>query len=210
MPRLRPRFLPPVACGALVTVLLLLSPAPARSQGYPPTSGELAISASVVAPGELVTVSGDGFAAGATVTITFESAPVVIGIVQADASGRFTADVRVPLDATPGVHTIRATGAAAGGGTRVLTARVTVAAPGPAGAAASPPPAGAAADTGPAGAPSPSPARRGVVAFTGSNVVRIATVAVLLVGGGFLLLTASGRRAARNKDRQEPTGSRLD
>ncbi|HEX2192747.1 MAG TPA: hypothetical protein VHH09_06095, partial [Acidimicrobiales bacterium] len=152
MPRLRRRFVPPVACGALLTALLLLSPATAWSQGYPPASAELAVSASVVVPGGLVTVSGDGFAAGATITITFESTPVVIGVVQADASGRFTTQVRVPVDAPPGVHTIRATGAAAGGGTRVLTARVTVAAPGPAGAAASPPPVGAAASPGPAGA----------------------------------------------------------
>lgn len=209
--------------GVLLALLLLAVPGAAFAQAYPPAASELSISASVAAPGALVTVSGDGFMPGAAITITFESTPVLIGVAVADASGRFTADVHVPADATPGVHTIRAAGLGADGQMRVLSSLITVAgvagegtpafsppaaagpggAAGPAGAAAlAPAPAprvdGAFSPPSAAGAGSarPAPARRGAVALTGANIALIAGAALVVLGGGLGFLAVAGRRSA--------------
>ena len=110
----------------LAAALVLAVGGPALAQGYPPAEETLAVSTSVALPGEPVTVSGSGYAPGTTVTITFESTPQVVGVVTADASGRFTAEVVVPPDATPGMHTIRATGLGADGTTRMIAAAIRV------------------------------------------------------------------------------------
>jgi hypothetical protein len=115
-----------VALIALGGLAAWASPATVLAQQYPPSSQQMTTSTSDASPGEVITVSGDGFAPGAGITITFESAPVTIGNAQADSSGRFTAQVRIPDDAEPGTHTIRATGTGADGGTRTITAQVTV------------------------------------------------------------------------------------
>lgn len=110
-----------------VSALLLLALSDSvLAQQYPPSSGGLTVSASDVSPGAEVTVSGGGYGPNSEVTITFESAPVVLGVVRVDASGQFTTRVRIPVDATPGTHTLRATGAGAQGGPRVLTATINV------------------------------------------------------------------------------------
>src|SRR3954454_47385 len=94
--------LPPVICStprrlrvlrrlvplALVFVAL---PALAAAQSYPPEQGTLQVSDSTVAPGQQVNVSGNGYAAGTTVTITFQSDPVTVGSATTDASGAFSA-----------------------------------------------------------------------------------------------------------------------
>jgi hypothetical protein len=115
--------------GGLIAALVVLLGTPVLAQGYPPSSETLSVSTSVAVPGEPITVSGSGYAPGTTVTITFESTPRVIGVLQADASGRFTAQVVVPADATPGMHTIRATGLGDDGSTRVVSAAIMVMAP---------------------------------------------------------------------------------
>lgn len=114
---------------ALVAALVVLVGAPVLAQGYPPASETLSVSTSAALPGQPVIVSGSGYAPGTTVTITFESTPRVVGVVQADASGRFTAEVVVPPDATPGMHTLRATGLGEDGGPRVISAAIMVMAP---------------------------------------------------------------------------------
>ena len=150
-----------------------------------------------------MTISGEGFLPSTTLTVTFESTPVVIGVVQADGSGRFTADVRVPVDATPGVHTIRATGMGADGRMQGPSALVTVR--GEVAGATSPPPGVGGAAAGPAtarggAAASPPPARRGAVAFTGADIALIAGAALFLVAGGAVILAAAGRRGAREEN----------
>ena len=55
--------------------------------------------------GQDMIVSGTGFSANGVITVTFESAPVTVAIVSADATGYFTASFKVPA-APSGPHTI--------------------------------------------------------------------------------------------------------
>lgn len=111
----------------LMSIALLLAlPAAAGAQQYPPSAANLTVSDSTPGAGGQVTVTGTGFAPGANVVITFESTPVTLATVTADAGGAFSTVVTIPANATPGAHTIKATGAGAGGGTLVLSAQVTV------------------------------------------------------------------------------------
>ncbi len=111
----------------LMSIALLLAlPAVAGAQQYPPSSADLTVSDSTPGVGQQISVAGSGFAPGANVVITFESTPVTLATVAADAGGAFSTVVTIPSNATPGVHTIKATGAGAGGGTLVLSAQVTV------------------------------------------------------------------------------------
>ncbi len=63
-----------------------------------------------VAPGSLVTLLGNGFAAHATITITFHSTPSMVGRTTADGSGQFSATVAVPVHAAAGEHRFVASG----------------------------------------------------------------------------------------------------
>jgi hypothetical protein len=54
-----------------------------------------------------LTVTGTGYLPNAVITVTFESAPVTVAIVQSDATGSFTATFKVPT-APSGPHTIHA------------------------------------------------------------------------------------------------------
>jgi hypothetical protein len=80
-----------------------------------------------VRPAELVTVSGSGFAAHVTVTITFHSTPTIVGTAVTDDHGNFSVTVAVPPDAPAGPHHFEAVGpAGTGGGTTTLLAAVSV------------------------------------------------------------------------------------
>jgi len=68
--------------------------------------------------GQLLHLSGSGFAAGAPVTIGIYSAPLVLTHVRAGATGTFTATVRVPNRL--GRHTFVAAGTARNGHTQYL------------------------------------------------------------------------------------------
>lgn len=162
-------------------LLLLAVPNTALAQQYPPSSAELTVSTAEVSPGDEITVAGGGFAPNSDVTITFESAPVVLAVVRADAAGQFTARVRIPADATPGIHTLRATGVDPQGRPRVLTSTITVR-----GAQAGP-----TAPTAPRAQP-----RSGSLARTGwSGTIPISIAALALIGAGALLLLQVRREA---------------
>ena len=60
--------------------------------------------------GDLVTLTGAGFAAGASITISFHSSPVVVGKAVADRLGAFSATVAVPDSASAGTHRFEAAG----------------------------------------------------------------------------------------------------
>lgn len=150
---------------ALASTVVVLLAAPGRGQEYPPSSETLAVSTSVAVPGEPVTISGSGYEPGTTVTVTFESTPRVVGVLQADASGRFTTQVVIPVDATPGMHTIKATGMGADGNPRVVSAAIRVMVPAAGAVPADVPGGGAVADVPPArgavaGATAPSASRQ--------------------------------------------------
>ena len=165
-----------VCCAAL---LLLAWPVTALAQ-YPPTSSELTTSTSEASPGDPVTVSGDGFQPGTEVAITFESTPVLLATVRADAAGRFSTVVRIPMDATPGEHTLKATGLGADGRVRVLSARIFIRGTGPTVAVA----------------PAATPATpRGPLSITGlANLGMIVGIALVLMLLGLLMVARRRRR----------------
>jgi hypothetical protein len=121
-----------VGCVAIVLVGLAGFAGMAVAQDpYPPTGTcSLRVGSAVVSANETHTVSTEhcdaAFASGAQVSHTWSSTPVHVGTATADARGRHSHQYTVPSDATPGPHTITATGPAADGSTLSLSATVTV------------------------------------------------------------------------------------
>jgi len=130
-----------------VFLAVLAASAPASAATYPPGGpGDLQVSATTVAPGEPVTVTGSGFAPGAEVTVltsfsslalgaggrgaVFAAAPAarfatatVWGTVTANSNGVATARIKL---SKPGTWTVTFRGPNAGGGIRVLNTRIVV------------------------------------------------------------------------------------
>jgi len=130
---------------------------------YPVTSGSLTVNPSTVKPGDTVHVSGDGFAPGAHVDLELHSTPVSLGGVDADGAGEFSTTVTIPSSTSSGTHTIEATGEAATGGTRVLSAEITVQGSG------------------------------GALAFTGGNTCSLVVAALGAFAVGWLLISVTRR-----------------
>ena len=65
------------------------------------TASPAGVSPSVVGAGELLVLSGGGFAANQVLGIGLFNPPVVLATVASDASGNYTATVRLPHE-TPG------------------------------------------------------------------------------------------------------------
>ena len=78
-----------------------------------------------VIPGGSVTLSGGGFAPNTKYDILWDSKVWIDPL--ADANGFASYAAKIPSDATPGVHTISMMGAAAAGGTLVLSTEIAVA-----------------------------------------------------------------------------------
>jgi hypothetical protein len=76
---------------------------------YPPSVLGLQVTPGAGGPGSTVTISGTGCAAGAAITVTFDNQ--VIGTATAGPTGAFSTSVTIPAGATPGVHTLTASGA---------------------------------------------------------------------------------------------------
>ncbi len=74
-------------------------------------AGTITLSKTYGLPGTVMTVSGSGFAATETVSIKFDT--TTIGSATT-SSGAFSASVTIPSTATPGTHSIIATGATSG------------------------------------------------------------------------------------------------
>jgi LPXTG-motif cell wall-anchored protein len=119
---------------ALAALLLLALPAAAQAQNYTTRTGNLGVSDPTVTPGQTITVTGSGYASNASVTITMESQPVTLKTTTANASGQLNTQVTIPTNATPGNHTLRATGRSSDGGTLVLSASLVVSSGGQTGA----------------------------------------------------------------------------
>ncbi|MBV9660180.1 MAG: hypothetical protein JO337_03390 [Acidimicrobiales bacterium] len=105
--------------------------APTTAPPAPAGPGAMSLAASLhmVRQGASVQLSGSGFEPGSVVTITFHSAPELIGHSVADRDGAFTATVAVPRSASPGEHHFVAQGVAPSGGTTELIAAVLVLGP---------------------------------------------------------------------------------
>lgn len=170
---------------ALVFITVVLAAcslaAAAGAADYPVNGGGLGVSqngspTTTVAPGSTVTLSGSGFAPGASIQITIASTPRLLATVTADGSGSFTATVTIPSGLEPGTHTLSATGASASGGTVVLTQQITL-----------------------GSSTSGSNGSSGAMAFTGGNAAALAGVAVVVFGVGFLFVMVTRRRRAAVK-----------
>ena len=86
----------PVARGA-EQVCTTVGPTPSVSTTTPTAGGTM-------------TISGDGFAPGASLTITLHSDPVVLATATADANGAYSVTVTIPAATTPGTHQIVVSG----------------------------------------------------------------------------------------------------
>ena len=93
-----------LACTALLCMLAM----PATAQEYPPNPKPISISRSVVHPGDTITISGEQAAPNARVSIQFFPGPVELATVEAGGDGRWSTEIRIPLDARPGRHVLSA------------------------------------------------------------------------------------------------------
>ncbi|HVM06439.1 MAG TPA: hypothetical protein VM242_14830 [Acidimicrobiales bacterium] len=109
----------------LAAVLMLASPAAAQ---YPPSDQQLTVTDASPEPGQEVQVAGDGFMPGSTVSIYFESVPVLLATATVDQQGHFAVWVRIPRDAEQGWHLFRVKGTGTDGRPRELTIPIYVSA----------------------------------------------------------------------------------
>jgi LPXTG-motif cell wall-anchored protein len=110
---------------ALVALLALFGLGGTASAQYTDTEGNGTVSSGTVSSGGSVTFCGDGFAPNSEVDIAVDGE--VIGTVTTDADGEFCTTVTLT---GAGSHTITGVGVGANGGTRTVTAVVTVVAGG--------------------------------------------------------------------------------
>lgn len=119
---------------ALLGVLLLALPAAAQ---YPPVEETtVTVATTVVTAGGTLTISGDGWLPGSTVSLTLLSDPVDLGTAAVDDDGEFSTAVTIPADTPPGDHTIRVAGTGADGAPRTVDLTITVQGSGAGGAGA--------------------------------------------------------------------------
>lgn len=117
------RLLPSVLLALVVSALL----APmALAAPYPLNTPTVGVSDSTVLPGQEITVSGDRWFPGSTVSLSFQSTPVRIGTATVRADGSFSTRVTIPADATPGDHQIVARGRNRHGDPRTVATDVTI------------------------------------------------------------------------------------
>ncbi len=159
-------------CAALVLALwagLLLLAGTASAATYPlNTTGQGTVDKSVVQVGDCVVFSGTGFAPGTTVTVTDDGTPVAT--TTTDSGGAFSQRVCYTTAARLGTHLLAGSGTDVSGGTRTVTASVTVV--------------------------GVSTTRGSALPRTGTDVAALVAVGLLLVVGGSLVLEQARRRRA--------------
>jgi hypothetical protein len=134
--------------------------------------------------GGSLAVSGTGFHANSTVTITLHTAVVTLGSAHTDSAGAFATTVQLPQNVT-GAHTIVVQGSAAA--TDTCSAAVAIGSgtggvvTGPQGGSGT-------------GGTSTGGSSTGGTAYTGVAVLSLSGVGVLLLIGGAVLLLAGRRR----------------
>jgi hypothetical protein len=138
-----------------------------------------------LSPGQSVSVNGDGFKPNSSVTITFESTPIFLKTVVADANGSFVTQITIPAGVS-GDHNIVSTGIDPSGSPRVQTALVLV----------------AGASTASASGPT------GPLAFTGMNSSTLVALAIGAMLIGAAAVRGSRRRAVKVDG--EPTRETVD
>jgi hypothetical protein len=89
----------------------------------------LTVAPSSAVPGATVSVTSTGWSPGAAVAVSLHSDPIDLGTLVADATGRVSGAVTVPLAATVGVHQVVLSGLGANGQVLTASAGFTVLAP---------------------------------------------------------------------------------
>jgi hypothetical protein len=171
--RMRGRYLTILAC--LTVVACGLIAAPGRGAAYPPKScPTISVSTTQPVADQQVVVTGSGFAAGESVTLTLHSAgsaDVQLGTVTADASGHFSMSVTIPPSPS-GSWQLTAVGAVAASCTASIQLGF----------------AGEHSNVPPPGGPS----------STGVDVALILAVALVMIGAGVISLLAARSRSRRS------------
>lgn len=93
-----------------------------------PSGPEVTVDAQEVAPGDLVTVRGGGFAADTRLDIELHSTPVRLATTMSAGDGSFAVEVTIPIGTAPGDHEIVASGLDPTGRTRSVATPIVVAA----------------------------------------------------------------------------------
>jgi len=97
---------------------------PLTIAGQEEFAGTIELGSSKVAAGKKLTVTGEGYVPGETVTIALQpkkGAAVQVGTVQVGADGTFTTQVTVPKSAQPGKYTVSAAQADGDAATATVT-----------------------------------------------------------------------------------------
>lgn len=118
------------AIALLMLTMALGLTVPAAAQ-YPPTSGDLQVSATVVSAGQSITVSGQSYCPNTAVSITLtrspSGTPEPVGSFTTDSQGNFSGSVTIPSTTSPGSFTLKASGTSTNcSSTRVLSANLRV------------------------------------------------------------------------------------
>jgi hexosaminidase len=120
------------------------------------------------------------------VTVTFNSDPIELGTLTADAGGAVQGTFAVPTSVAPGAHTVALTGTGESDEPQTLSIAFTVVAP------ATP---GSTTATGaPVATVAGTTTAAGPLAFTGAGTRDLASVGVLLLAVGLLAMDLSWRR----------------
>ncbi len=168
-------------CPAVIGLPITLPPATGSLTGVPPTTTQGQI---------LETVTGTGFAPGATVNFGIYSTPTLLATVSADANGVATVTITIPADIALGDHTVLAAGTGPTGSPMYLQAGTTVITTTPSSSS------GVAGESTTANPPSGS-SSTAPLANTGTREDPIAlvqfAVMALLVGGALLALGRRGQ-----------------
>lgn len=142
--------------------------------------------------GQTIVLTAGGFAAESPVTFGIYSSPVVLAVVNADATGTAAATIVIPAGYT-GAHSLVAIGTAPDGSTRVL--RTDIVLPGAGGGAGGPGGSGTTTGSGESGSTASAGPAAGL-ADTGSDVTGAALLGLVFLGAGALLMMRRRSRRA--------------
>lgn len=112
-----------VLTGAVLLALLLTAPAFAQ---YPPEEPSCGVSDTTLGPGDQVTVSGQNWQSGSTVSFTLQPEGVGLGQTTVGGNGSFSATLTIPNSVSSGTHSIECDGVDVEGATVVLSSNITV------------------------------------------------------------------------------------
>jgi hyaluronoglucosaminidase len=163
---------------AMIAVAAFVMVAPAASASPYPAGCTIQISKVTAVPGDQLTVTASGYPAGAVVTFTLHSTPVVLGSATATAGGVATLVFTLPAGTVPGLHTITANGVPSGECDPLVSADLQV-------------------DAASVVSPTTAAATTGTLPRTGTNSAELIQLALVLIAVGGLITLATRKRLHR-------------